>query len=339
MFGNNPYYFRTIRNCVVAFGSLFDNMVMVKYIDGVTEQSRIVVPLIYDGKEDYITRLIDNPRLAKPVEITLPRASFEIKTYRYAPERKLNTYNNITIPSINGSAEQQYQAVPWDLGFELCLYVRNVEDGTQLIEQILPTFVPSYTLTINYVPELGIARNTPLTLNSVDCQNDYEGGAPDKERTIIWTLGFTMQAQLFGPITSGKVITQVTSNFYINTTLGTNGLASDVELFLANIGGQGNYQLNEVVYQGANLPDATATGTVSGWNPHSNVVVLANVAGSFLANSALVGAVTGAIYNIAVITPDIKMANVTVTALPPGANSSNAYGFDTTITEYPSTIE
>lgn len=338
MFGQNPYYFRTIRNCVIAFGSLFDSMIMVKYIDGVTEKSRIVVPLVYDGKEDFITRLVDNPRLAKPVEITLPRASFEIKSYRYAPERKLSTYNNITIPGVNGSASQQYQSVPWDLGFELCIYVRNVEDGTQLIEQIVPVFVPSYTLTVNYVPELGISRNVPLTLNTVDCNNDYEGDAPDKERTIIWTLGFTMQAQIFGPITTGNVITQVTSNFYIDTQLGSNGLASDVQLGLANTGGQGNYQLNEVVYQGANLPDATATGKVSNWNPTSNIIILADVAGSFTPNAAIIGATTGAIYNIVRTTPDILMANVTITPLPPGANSSNAYGFDTTITEYPSTV-
>jgi hypothetical protein len=339
MFGNNPYYFRTIRNCVVAFGSLFDNMIMVKYIDGVTEKSRIVVPLTYEGKEDFITRLVDNPRLAKPIEISLPRASFAITSYNYAPNRKLSTYNSITVPGVNGAADQQYQPVPWDLGFELCIYVRNVEDGTQLIEQILPVFVPNYTLTINYVPELGISRNVPLMLNSVTCSNEYEGAAPDQERTIIWTLGFTMQAQLFGPITTGNVITQVSTNFFIDTQLGSNGLASDVEIFLSDTaGGSGNYQINEIVYQGANLPDATATGTVSTWNATGNVLVLANVSGSFLANATIIGATTGAIYYVGSITPDVLMANVTITPLPAGANSSNAYGFDTVITEYPKTV-
>lgn len=338
MFGQNPYYFRTIRNIVIAFGSLFDNMTMVKYIDGVTETSRIVVPITYAGKEDYLTRLLDNPRLAKPVEITLPRASFEIKSYRYAPDRKLSTYNSITIPGVNGSAQQQYQSVPWDIGFELYLYVRNTEDGTQLIEQILPVFTPNYTLTINYVPELGIARNAPLTLNSVDCYTDYEGDAKEKERTIVWTLGFTMQAQIFGPITTGNVITQVITNLYIDTQLGTNGLASDVEVILDGTNGQGNYQLNEVVYQGSNLPDATATGKVSNWNPTGNVLLLADVAGSFLANATIIGATTGAIYPIAQTSPNILTANISITALPPGANSSNAYGFDTVITEYPSTL-
>jgi len=338
MFGQNPYYFRVIRNCVIAFGSLFDNMVMVKYINGVTETSRLTVPLYFEGKEDYLTRLLDNPRLAKPVEITLPRASFYITSFRYAPERKLSTYNSITIPGINGSADQQYQSVPWDIGFQLAIYVRNVEDGTQLVEQIFPVFTPSYSLTINYVPELGIARNAPLTLNNVDYNNDYEGAADEKERTLIWTLDFTLQAQFFGPISTGNVITSVNVNTFIDTTLGTNGLASDVELILQANTGNSNYQLNENVYQGTNLPDATATGTVSNWNSTGAILTLANVQGSFLAGGTVIGATTGAIYTITETTPDIKIATVNVQPAPPGANAQTAYGFDTTITEYPQTV-
>ncbi len=311
---------------------------MVKYIAGVTEQSRITVPIFYEGKEDFITRLLDNPRLAKPVEITLPRASFSDVSYTYNPARKLNTYNNIIIPGINGAAEQQYQPVPWDIGFELYIYVRNMEDGTQLVEQILPVFTPNYTLTINYVPELGIARNAPLVLNSCAKTNEYEGAAPDMQRTLIWTLGFTLQAQIYGPITTGNVITQTNTNIYINTQLGSDGLASDVELILSNTGGFGNYMLNETVYQGTNLPDATATGTVSNWNPTSNVVVLANVAGTFAVNATIIGATTGATYDIAETTPNILMAQIVVTPDPPGSNANTAFGFDTSITEYPETL-
>jgi T4-like virus Myoviridae tail sheath stabiliser len=337
MFGQAPYYFKTIRNCVIAFGSLFQDMTMVKYTNGTTtEQSRLTVPIYYEGKEDFITRVLDNPRLAKPVEIVLPRAGFEIASFRYAPERKLNTYNSITIPGTNGSASQQYQPVPWDLGFKLYLYVRNVEDGTQLIEQILPIFTPNYTLTINYVPELGISRNAPMMLNSVTYEDDYEGDSNDKERTLIWTLDFTMQAQFYGPINTGNVITQVNTNLFINTTLGTNGLASDVEVFLQ--GGTGNYQVNEFVYQGQNLPDASVIGTVSTWNNTANLIVLANVSGVILDNVALTGATSGATYLVANTTNNIEMATITITPNPSGANASNAFGFDTTIVEYPQTL-
>ena len=333
MFGQNPYYFRGIRNCVIAFGSLFQNMTMVKYINGVTETSRLTVPIFWEGKEDYITRLEDNERLAKPVDIILPRASFEITSYTYAPQRKLNTYNNIILPGINGAADQQYQSVPWDLGFNLYLYVRNIEDGAQLIEQILPVFTPSYTVAINYVPELGIVRNAPLTLNNVSCENDYTGDAKETIRTVIWTLGFTLQTQFFGPITTGNVILQANTNFYIETSVDSNGLAADVQLTLQANTGNGNYMLNETVYQGGNLPDATATGVVSNWNNTASILTLADVQGSFLTGETVVGASTGASYEVVALTPDIQVATVTVTPDPPGANAQTAFGFDTVITE------
>ena len=307
-------------------------MNVIKYINGTQEVSRINCPITYSGKEDWYTRLIDNPRLAKPVEITLPRASFSITSYTYAKDRKLSSYNTTVGSVVNGSAATQYQSVPWDLGFELLIYVRNVEDGTQLIEQILPLFTPSYSLSINYIPELNITRSAPLTLNGVRNEVDYEGDAQEMERTIIWTLDFTLQAQFFGPINTGNVITQVNTGIYIDTTLGSDGLASDVELVLANTG-YGNYQINEPVYQGMNLPDATATGIVSTFYTFNNTLVLANVNGTFVTGSNVTGAITGATYTIAQTSPDILMTTITVTPAPPGANAETAFGFDTQIIE------
>jgi hypothetical protein len=313
-------------------------MILVKYTtDTLEEVSRLTVPLSYAGKENFLTRLLDNPDLAKPVEITLPRATFEITSYAYDASRKLSTYNSITVPGINGAADQQYQSVPWNIDFDLSIYVRNVEDGTQLIEQILPVFTPDYTLTINYVPALGISRNAPIVLNSVQNSVTYEGDAKEQERIIIWTLGFTLQAQFFGPITTGNVITSTNTNFYIDSNLGTNGLASDVEIFTANTG-FGDYQLNEPVYEGANLPDATAVGYVSAWSNVNHRLVLSNVQGAFTYPGSITGANSGAVWAINTITDSVEIATINVTPNPANANSSSDYGFTTLITEFPKTI-
>jgi hypothetical protein len=338
MLGYNPFYFRTIRQCVIAFGSLFKDLVMVKYnLDTQAEVSRLTVPLSYAGKENFITRLLDNPLGGKAVEITLPRASFEITNYAYDPSRKLSTYNYITVPGVNGSASQQFQSVPWNIDFELDLYVRNVEDGNQLVEQILPFFTPDYTVAINYIPSMGVVRNAPLILNSVQCSTQYEGDAKEQERIIIWTLGFTMQAQFFGPISTGNLITSVNTNFYIDDTLGGAGLPSTLEITVANTG-FGNFQLNEPVYEGSNLPDATAIGFVSGWSNTTHVLALANVSGSFTYPGNVVGANSGAVWAIQTLSDDVKMAVVTVTPSPNTANANSDFGFTTTITEAPKTF-
>lgn len=161
MLGFNPYYYRTIRKAVVAFGSLFDNFTMIKYTndDSMVETARITVPLMYMGKENFITRMLDNPDLSKAIEISLPRMSFELDpSIKYNTAAKLNSFNTAVAPGAGGGVLTQQQSVPYTLTFHLYLYFRNVEDGLQILEQILPVFNPDYTVTMNYVPEMGISR-------------------------------------------------------------------------------------------------------------------------------------------------------------------------------------
>src|SRR5260221_11431617 len=160
MLNHEPFYFRTVRKTIVAFGNLFKDITLIKYTtDTQTEQSRITVPISYSSKENFITRLLDNPGLAKAVEITLPRMSFEMIGIQYNAARKLSAFNSSFIKTTGSAVKQQYQGVPYDLRFQLYIYVRNIEEGTQIVEQILPFFNPDYTLSVNQVPEMGITRD------------------------------------------------------------------------------------------------------------------------------------------------------------------------------------
>jgi len=336
MLGFPPFYYRSIRKCVIAFGSIFNEVVLVKYTnDTQSELSRTTVPLSYEAKENFITRLLDNPDLAKPIEIKLPQMSFFVTNYEYDASRKLNSYNQVTQPGVSSSAAQQYQSVPWNLTFELNLYVRNVEDGLQVVEQILPFFTPDYTVTINYIPELGISRNAPLVLNSCVCDTEYEGDAKTEERRITWTLNFTMQAQLFGPINTGQVITDVITNLKQIAAFSTN---DPLEVQLSNTNSFGSYQLGEIVYQGGNLPDANATAVVVGWNPTAEILNLANVSGIIAANVPLVGANSAATFVVETAANNLTLATISVTPNPANANSDMDYGFTTVITESPNTF-
>ena len=64
MLGNDPFYNRTIRKIVVAFGTIFNDIEVVRYtLDGLTPKERFKVPLSYGPKEKYITRITSDPTL------------------------------------------------------------------------------------------------------------------------------------------------------------------------------------------------------------------------------------------------------------------------------------
>ena len=155
----NVFYNRVIRKLVVGFGNLFNNITLVRYNPDESEAERFLVPIAYAQKELYVQRLQGDPNLDKKVQLTLPRMSFEMTGFKYDASRKQNT--NIKNFAQNGSSfSTQYNPVPYDFDFSLNIYVRNIEDGTQMIEHILPYFTPDYTIKLNLIPEMGIKRDT-----------------------------------------------------------------------------------------------------------------------------------------------------------------------------------
>ena len=92
--------------------------------------------------------------------------------------------------------------------------VKNAEDGTRIVEQILPFFAPEWTATLNINPDLGIKYDVPVVLNSISQQDTYEGDFITR-RAIIWTLNFTMKAYIFGPTRTGNIVKQAEVNIKV----------------------------------------------------------------------------------------------------------------------------
>ena len=87
--------------------------------------------------------------------------------------------------------------------------------AVEIVEQILPTFTPEYTLSINAIPEMNIIQDIPVILESISVQDDYDGDFQTR-RFVTHTLNFTIKTNLYGPVTDGKLIT--------NTGVGLNNL-------------------------------------------------------------------------------------------------------------------
>jgi hypothetical protein len=70
MLNNSHFYNRTIRKVVVAFGTIFNDLLLVRYNKaGTVEHERMRVPLSYGAKEKYVTRLVSDPTLTKSIEL------------------------------------------------------------------------------------------------------------------------------------------------------------------------------------------------------------------------------------------------------------------------------
>ena len=221
MFGEH-FYHKKIRNTVIAFGTIFNNVNIKRLDSSGNPLQNIKVPLSYSPKEKFLARLDAQQDLTgddSKVAITLPRMSFEITGYSYDATRKLNKNQKITKVTTNADTTKlnnQYMPVPYNVNFSLNVYTANSDDGLQIIEQILPFFQPDYTVTMIEDRTMDTKRDIPFILNSVDYEDSYTGSLTSMRR-IIYTLSFTAKVYLYGPISTSAIIKKVSADLYADT--------------------------------------------------------------------------------------------------------------------------
>lgn len=198
MLGTYSYH-EIIRKTVVGFGTLFNNIEIHRTSGSKTEVMK--VPLAYGPRQKFLARLRQVGDLSQKdqAQITLPRISFEINGISYDATRKVSPTQYIRNTSSEGREFKTYMPVPYNISFELSILAKNQDDSLQILEQILPYFQPSFTMTMNLVPELGEKKDYPVTLTSVNYSDEYEGDF-DTRRTLIYTLQFTAKTYLYGPM-------------------------------------------------------------------------------------------------------------------------------------------
>jgi hypothetical protein len=209
------FYHETMRKIVVSFGTLFNNIQIVrKNSTGAIVQS-MKVPLAYGPQQKFLARLNADPALGAKVAVTLPRLGFEMTGITYDPNRKLNRVQKMRKVKTSDSSkiDTQYMPVPYNINFTLYAMAKNSDDALQIVEQILPYFQPDYTLTINDMADMGIKRDVPIILNDVSYEDNYQGDFTER-RAIIYTLTFTAKFYLYGPVTSSSVIKTVQVDQY-----------------------------------------------------------------------------------------------------------------------------
>jgi hypothetical protein len=298
------------------------------------EIERMKIPLLYAHKEKYYARLQSDPDLQRELQISLPRMSFELTGMSYDPSRKQNSLLRTAKANTSSKVSSQYMGVPYDLEFELNLYTRNIDDGTQIIEQILPYFNPDYTVTVNVIPEIGFLKDIPIILNTVTTSVEHEGNF-DAVRFITWRLTFSMKANYYGPISTPKIIREVNANIYNDPAL----KAGNIIRINTSNGNNGTYKIDDYVYQGPTYQTATAVAQVIEWNKQNSRLVLGGAQGQFSVNTVITAVSTNASYNLSSFDASpLKLVNINIVPNPITAEPEDDYGFTTTITEWPDTV-
>jgi hypothetical protein len=212
---NQQYYHGTIRKYIIAFGNLFNDIVIARLNTAGERIQAIEVPIAYGPKEKWLVRLKQDPNLEQNVGITLPRMGFEIISMSYAPQRKLaSTLQNAHLKTSDlNRLNTQYVPVPYDLNIMLSIFVKNADDGAQILEQILPYFRPEFTTNIRLIPEMDVVVDTPVVLQDVSIEDTYEGDF-DTRRALVYNLTFNMKAYIYGPVFNQGIIKRSITNMF-----------------------------------------------------------------------------------------------------------------------------
>ena len=215
------FYNEIMRKTIIAFGSLFNGIAINHTNSDDSVVSTTKVPLAYGPTQKFLARLEQVPDLNKPVQITLPRMSFELNGINYDPSRKTTTTQTFLkgLKSDKKSLTKTYLPVPYNLEFELSIFTKLNDDMLQIVEQILPYFQPAYTVSVDLVETIGEKRDIPVVLNSITTSDDYESDFSTR-RALIYTMRFTAKTYIFGPTdtTISKDVIKKVSVGYVSGT-------------------------------------------------------------------------------------------------------------------------
>ena len=208
----NHFYNSSTRRMVSVFGSIFNDLEVIKKDSAGKVLQKIKVPLAYGPRQKFLTRTknLTDPKMA----IKLPRISFEITDMSYDGAARLNKTKKLTSAVSGDPTTRKTLTSPavYKVNFELNIMSKTQDDALQILEQILPMFQPDYTVTITDIPDMSIKSDIPIILNGIGLNDEYEGDFLSR-RTIIYTLSFETRIKYYRGIQNKEII-QKTEVYY-----------------------------------------------------------------------------------------------------------------------------
>jgi len=261
------YYHQTIRKYVAVFGTLFNDINIVRKNSSGVITEQIKVPIAYEAKDKMLLHIRKMSTTDASVQTTLPRMGFVMNGISYDGTRKLNTLGRVVSANTAAGTStlmRQFNPVPYNFNFGLTAAVENSEDGAQIFEQIVPFFTPEFNVNVNLIPEMDISPDIAIILNDVGVEDSYEGEFSLK-REIIWSFTFMLKGYIYPDIKTGTVIKKVIVNLRVP------GVDADEPEYII-LEDSTTFSTNYLILNAdAGSPDATGTMKVLGeWSSESS---------------------------------------------------------------------
>lgn len=220
---SSHFYNSSIRRTISVFGTLFNNLHVVKVDAQGNVLNKSKVPLAYGQKQKFLAK-IEQDALNKDqsIAIKLPRMGFELNSISYAAERKLKKGQVRTRAHATNADVKVTNAgpVPYRVGLTLHIMAKQQDDALQIMEQILPFFQPDFTVTVKELDGT-IKTDMPFNLVAVTPDISYEGDFTSRS-TIIYSLDFETFVNFYGPTKNQGLIKQTELSTGIIDANGTN---------------------------------------------------------------------------------------------------------------------
>lgn len=179
------WYYKSIKKVIAVFASLMSD-VCVK-----TGDDKIIsVPIHFSQKQKFIEALLNNEDVRNMyTDIAMPVMGFEIVNYAYAPERMTNPINIQNVKINKDDGDLLLTSIPYSIGIELYVITETLDQGFQILEQIIPFFTPQLTITFKDVDLHNINTNITFDMTAVSQDVQYEDTF-DTKRMIQFNYSF-----------------------------------------------------------------------------------------------------------------------------------------------------
>lgn len=209
MLNGEPFYWSTIRNLTSVFGTMFNDIKIVRRDSTDTEVDRFQVPIEYSAKMAWYQVAFNDAEASGSPNIStfLPRMSFKLDDMEYDAQRKTNTMNTLAsdISGDGNTKGKTFAPVPYNFTYTLNVYSKYTEDGLQIVEQIIPYFSPSLNVKIRERTSPDVFNDVQITLQGITSEDNYLEQF-ETQRLQLWTFTFNVAANVYPPLTDTRVI-------------------------------------------------------------------------------------------------------------------------------------
>jgi hypothetical protein len=221
------YYPKTIFNVTTALEDIFNDIIVKHLDDNGSISQTISVPISF-GPQDKFRMLRKEGEAGLKYYLQYPKLALTLDGFLYAANRVAGSkeVRYMVNPSISRDALESFitdlNPVPYDLTYTLRISTESMDDYSQILENILPYFNPSITLRVKEFPEINIERDLNVsiagtTIEYLDPQGENE------RRYVNGTITFTVEAYMYRPIDTSKIIKSIRASFFVNSFLETSG--------------------------------------------------------------------------------------------------------------------